>query len=95
MVHDHPAQGSTAVPIPSLAGQVNPSHHRMTRKLRGSGSDLSMHHFGVPMIGGGPGVHTREGMYGSRERLVVGGREHHASSPMRETTPAQSNRDGE
>lgn len=93
MAHDHPAQGSAAVPAPSLAGQVTPSHHRMTRKLRGS--DLSVHHLGVSSTGSGPTAHTREGMYGSRERLTAGGREHHAYSPMRETTPAQSNRDGE
>ncbi|KAF9150931.1 SWI/SNF chromatin-remodeling complex subunit [Linnemannia schmuckeri] len=95
MAHDHPAQSSVAAPAPSLAGQATPSHHRMTRKLRGSGSDLSVHHLGVPSTGNGPAVHTREGMYGSRERLTAGGREHHAYSPMRETTPAQSNRDGE
>ncbi|KAK3831061.1 MAG: hypothetical protein J3R72DRAFT_478712 [Linnemannia gamsii] len=95
MAHDHPAQGSATAPAPSLAGQAMHSHHRMTRKLRGSGSDLSVHHLGAPSASGGPATHTREGMYGSRERLAAGGREHHAYSPMRETTPAQSNRDGE
>ncbi|KAF9098425.1 SWI/SNF chromatin-remodeling complex subunit [Mortierella sp. GBA35] len=88
MAHDHPAQGPAAAPVPSLAGQAAPSHHRMTRKLRGSGSDLSVHHLGLPAAGSGPVAYTREGMYGSRDRLT-------AYSPMRETTPAQSSRDGE
>ncbi|KAF9922357.1 SWI/SNF chromatin-remodeling complex subunit [Linnemannia zychae] len=95
MAHDHPSQGSVMAPIPSFVNQATSSHHRMTRKLRGSGSDLSVHHIGGPLISGGVAAHTREGMYGSRERLAAGGREHHAYSPMRETTPAQSHRDGE
>ncbi|KAG0365906.1 SWI/SNF chromatin-remodeling complex subunit [Gamsiella multidivaricata] len=93
MAHDHSPVGSLSAPTSSLAGQGTPAHHhRMTRKLRGSGSDFSIHHLGLPGVGSISASHTRESLHGSRDKLGSGGssREHHANSPMRETTPVQS-----
>lgn len=89
MALDHNApMNSLAVPASSLAGQGSSSHHRITRKLRGTGSDL-IHHSGLPGAGNIPLSYPRDSLLGSRDRYSSGGREHHGHSPMRETTPVQ------
>ncbi|KAF8984455.1 SWI/SNF chromatin-remodeling complex subunit [Entomortierella lignicola] len=95
MTHDYSPTGSVVMPVSSLAGQGTLPHHRMTRKLRGSGSDLSVHHLGLPGTGTMISSHSRDSLHGSRDRLSSGGRDHHTHSPMRETTPIQSNKEGE
>ncbi|KAF9993762.1 SWI/SNF chromatin-remodeling complex subunit [Entomortierella chlamydospora] len=95
MTHDYSPVGSLVVPVPSLAGQGTISHHRMTRKLRGTGSDLSIHHLGLPGTGVMSSPHSRDSLLGSRDKLSSGGRDHHTHSPMRETTPVQSSKEGE
>ncbi|KAF9343255.1 SWI/SNF chromatin-remodeling complex subunit, partial [Mortierella sp. AD094] len=93
MTHDYSPVGSLVVPVPSLAGQGTLPHHRMTRKLRGSGSDLSVHHLGLPGAGIMSSSHSRDLLHGSRDKLSSGGRDHHTHSPMRETTPVQSSKE--
>ncbi|KAF8926329.1 SWI/SNF chromatin-remodeling complex subunit [Dissophora ornata] len=93
MAHDHMPVSSLAAPALSLAGQGASSHHRMTRKLRGS--DLSIHHLGPPVSGGGTVPHSRDSLHGSKDKLMAGGREFHGHSPMRETTPVLNSKEGE
>ncbi|KAF9361054.1 SWI/SNF chromatin-remodeling complex subunit [Mortierella sp. NVP85] len=96
MALDHNApMNSLAVPASSLAGQGTQLHHRITRKLRGSGPDMSIHHAGLPGAGNHPMSYSRDSLLGSRDKFSGGSREHHGHSPMRETTPVQSSREGE
>ncbi|ORZ23898.1 hypothetical protein BCR41DRAFT_302385 [Lobosporangium transversale] len=95
MAHDHLPVGLATAPASSLAGQGLPSHYRVTRKLRGSGSDLSVHHLGVPGSGGIMQSYSRDSLHGSKDKLTGGSREQLIHSPMRETTPVQSSKEGE
>ncbi|KAF9435969.1 SWI/SNF chromatin-remodeling complex subunit [Entomortierella beljakovae] len=85
MTHDYSPIGALTAPPPMLTIQGAQTGHRMTRKLRGSGSDLSVHHLGMSSSTGPSG--SKDYLHGSREKL--------AYSPMRETTPVQSSREGE
>ncbi|KAF9108739.1 SWI/SNF chromatin-remodeling complex subunit [Mortierella sp. AM989] len=93
MTHDYSPVGSIVMSVPSLPAQGSLPHHRMTRKLRGSGSDLSVHHLGLPGVGAISASYSRDSLHGSRDKLTGGGREYHAHSPMRETTPVQSSKE--
>ncbi|KAG0044213.1 SWI/SNF chromatin-remodeling complex subunit [Gryganskiella cystojenkinii] len=94
-----------------MAGQGTASHYRLTRKLRGAGSDVSVHHLGMPGNAGGGGVggalgiglggagpsvsFVRDSHHGSKEKLMASSQNQHMHSPMRETTPVFASKDGE
>ncbi|KAF9178033.1 SWI/SNF chromatin-remodeling complex subunit [Haplosporangium sp. Z 767] len=98
MAHDHSPVGSQVTSAFSLAGQRTPLQHRMTRKLRGSGSDLSVHHVGFAGPGNSASAsassYSRDSLHGPKDKHIVGSREQHAYSPMRETTPVQNSKEG-
>ena len=101
MAQDHSPVGAHVSTTPTMAGQGTPSHYRLTRKLRGMGSDLSAHHLGLPgssgLSGGGTsGGFSRESLHGSKEKLMANNHQNHMHSPMmRETTPVFSIKEGE
>ena len=98
-----------------MAIQGPASHHRLPRKLRGTGSDLSAHHLSFPgnvtgggigvgggggggmgINGGGPSVSfSRDLHHGSKEKLMASSQNQHMHSPMRETTPVFTSKEGE
>ncbi|GJJ77357.1 SWI/SNF-related matrix-associated actin-dependent regulator of chromatin subfamily B member 1 [Entomortierella parvispora] len=101
MAQDHSPLGANISAAATMAGQGTPSHYRLTRKLRGTGSDLSAHHLGLPgasNLGGGgmAGGFSRESLHGSKEKLMANSHQNHMHSPMmRETTPVYSIKEGE
>lgn len=94
MAHDYSTVSFNVTPQVVPPSQTAVAHHRVTRKLRGSGSDLSVHHPGLPNAGGLSSFHSRESLHGSKDKLISASREQHAQSPIRETTPVQNYKDG-
>lgn len=94
MAHDYSNVSFNVTPQVAPPTQSAVAHHRVTRKLRGSGSDLSVHHPGLPGVSGLSSFHSRENLHGSKDKLINASREHHAQSPIRETTPVQNYKDG-
>ncbi|KAG0071711.1 SWI/SNF chromatin-remodeling complex subunit [Podila epicladia] len=93
MAHDYSTVSFNVTPQVVPPTQSVVAHHRVTRKLRGSGSDLSVHHPGLAGASGLSSFHSRENMHGSKDKLINANREQHAQSPIRETTPVQNYKD--